>query len=508
MTTEANDPSPPERSRCGRLRPVNADRIDDRGTLEMFDALLAAVGPTFPSARDLILDLRTRFEQARLVVEQSSDVVAIGGDDGQLEWISDSVTTAFGWQPEEVVDRPFLDFIHTDDHDRILEARSKLEQGETATIVVRFRTPTSEYRWISMRVAAVSDRDGRITTRVGGWRDITEQVITSQALVLSRLRLRRVFETMFDPIAMLAPLRDTDDTVTDFLYTDANPAACEYNRVPHEDLVGMRLLDLFPRMRTSGIFERCVEVIETGQPFILDGFRYQNDRLAAERSYDIRIIRVGDEISYTWRDVTSRQDQTIRRLDELVAAPLIDATSRLTEILDTSSAEDRERIIDALRQHESALRHLHDVIDEVRPSTVSRGDLGAKLRALLFSIGARTGVPGEFAVTGGGAVDDSLVEAHLLLVARTALSAMVAKCGATALNVGLHCDDSTIEMQITAAVHSSSPDPTELDDAVGQGRALGAFCAVRTRPHEIDLMWSVRPDAPDAQSPAGATDRR
>ncbi|MFM8268499.1 MAG: PAS domain-containing protein [Ilumatobacteraceae bacterium] len=486
---------------------MNANRIDDdRSALETLDALLAVATTTLPSARGLILELRKRFEKARLIAEYSSDVVALGTPDGRLEWISESVTRTFGWQPADVIDRPFLDFIHVDDHERVLQARSQLAQGETAMVTVRFRTPTSEYRWISMRVAALTDDDGKITTRVGGWRDITDQVITSQSLELSRLRLRRVFETMFDPIAMLAPLRDTDGHVIDFLYTDANPAACDYNKVPYEDLIGMRLLDLFPRMRTSGIFERCVEVIETGEPFVVDGFRYRNDRLNMERSYEMRIVKVGDEISYTWRDVTNRQDQMIRRVDEIVAAPIIDATSRLTEALGTASAAERAHIIDALRQHEFALRRLHTVVDELRPTTVAHTDLGAMLRAVLFGVSARSGVPGELHVDdGGGALDDPLIEAHLLLVARLALNAMVSECRATALHVELRCDDSAIELRITAPVDTSSPDPAGLDDAVAHGRALGAFCAAHTRQHEVELVLRVRPDALAGQSSAGPT---
>lgn len=484
---------------------MNADRIDNRGTLEMLDALLAAITPTIPNAHELILGLRARLEQARLIIDHSSDVVAIGSDDGRLEWISDSVTTTFGWQPGEVIDRPFVDFIHVDDRDRILETRSRLAQGERATVTVRFRTPTNEYRWISMRVAAVSDDHGDKTTRVGGWRDITDQVVTSQALELSQLRLRRVFETMFDPIAMLTPLHDAAGEVIDFLYTDANPPACAFNGFPHEELVGMRLLDVFPKMRTNGIFDRCVEVVRTGEPCSIDGFRYPDRRLHIDRSYDLRIVRVGDELSFTWRDTTDRQDQLIHRINDIVTTPIVDATAQLSDVMSRLSADDRQLLVGVLERHESAIRGLHSVASDLRPTTNADIGLVARLRDLLFGFSAHTGVAGNVVVDGDVAPDDPLLEANLLLFAQLALDTVARECPVAALSVELGGRSSTIEFRLRATLDRRAPDAAAFDEVVDRGRAIGAFCALRTRADEIELVWRARPVAVAAQSSAGPT---
>lgn len=470
--------------------------------LAALDDAAAAGGTEVSVPVVLIGALRDRLEQAATFAAFATDVVVHGNERCEISWISDSVTDSFGWRPSDLIGRSFVSLVHRDDQHIVREVTDNLRVGEVLTYTVRFRTSTGEYRWIGLRVSWSVDADGTTIGWTGGWSDLTEELVSRRELAISRDRLRQVFETMFDPIAMLAPLRDTTGTVIDFIYTDANPAACNYNRVPHEDLVGMRLLDLFPRMRTSGIFDRCVEVIETGTPFIVDGFRYQNDRMGMERTYEMRIVRVGDELSYTWRDVTNRQDQMIRRVDEIVTAPIIDATTQLTAVLGTSSLVDRQRIIAALRQHELALRRLHSVVDEVRPTTVAHTDLGAMLRAMLFGATARSGAAGDLTIANGeGTLDDPLLEAHLLLVARLALDAMASACGATELNVALDCEDSVIELRIAATVASSNPDPVGLDDAVLCGRALGAFCAVTVHPFELGLVWRASLHAMDHGHP-------
>ncbi|HYO19834.1 MAG TPA: PAS domain S-box protein [Dermatophilaceae bacterium] len=73
-----------------------------------------------------------------------------------------------------------------------------------------------------------------------------------------------------------------------------------------QDLIGARLLDLFPGHVEAGLFELYRRVVETGEPLVLDDFLYRQELLQAERRYDIRAVRVGDGLAGTWRDVTDR----------------------------------------------------------------------------------------------------------------------------------------------------------------------------------------------------------
>jgi diguanylate cyclase (GGDEF)-like protein/PAS domain S-box-containing protein len=48
------------------------------------------------------------------------------------------------------------------------------------------------------------------------------------------------------------------------------------------------------------------DAVESGIPLRLDDFAYPHEILADERRYDISAVRVGDALSFTWRDVTER----------------------------------------------------------------------------------------------------------------------------------------------------------------------------------------------------------
>lgn len=118
-----------------------------------------------------------------------------------------------------------------------------------------------------------------------------------------------VFAATIDPIIILGAVRDAAGRIVDFEYLDANPAACAYNGLPRDDLVGRRALDLFPALADTQL-ELNSQVVETGEPLTLDSQTYANEQYGGEaRRYDIRAVKFGDGLLYTWRDVTERHQQ-------------------------------------------------------------------------------------------------------------------------------------------------------------------------------------------------------
>ena len=109
-----------------------------------------------------------------------------------------------------------------------------------------------------------------------------------------------------DPHVMFEAVRDRDGKVIDFIFADANDAAIEYNHSTREKMIGGRLLDILPGHESSGVFATYVHALETGEPMILDDSVYFNEVMNSERHCDVRALKVGDGLSYTWRDVTER----------------------------------------------------------------------------------------------------------------------------------------------------------------------------------------------------------
>jgi len=151
------------------------------------------------------------------------------------------------------------------------------------------------------------DLDGGTVVRCLIVADLTDVISARQEAQAGEALLRATVDSLLDPHVRLEAIRDEAGQIVDFVYVDANPAACEYNGMDYEDLIGTRLLDLQPGNTGYGLLERYRQVVETGEPLVLDDFVYPQElRGGQERRYDVRAARVGDGLSYTWRDVTDR----------------------------------------------------------------------------------------------------------------------------------------------------------------------------------------------------------
>ncbi len=255
------------------------------------------------AARDA---LAHREQEYRLLAENASDVVFRCSQAGLIEWITPSVTARVGWTPEQLVGRQFRDLVHPDDTDRLAAAQAGLKDGIGFEIELRIRIRTDGYHWFSVTMRPAPDDTGNVTHLVGGWRDIQSMVQARAALEIERARLRATLDSLLDPHVMLEAVRDSQGRIIDFLHTDANEAACEYNHLERARLVGRRLLELLPAHTSTGLLDLYRQALESGQPLVLNDFVYPHEILAEERRYDIRAIRVGDALSFTWRDVTDR----------------------------------------------------------------------------------------------------------------------------------------------------------------------------------------------------------
>ena len=156
------------------------------------------------------------------------------------------------------------------------------------------------------------------------------------ATALERDRLHATLDSLLDPHVVLRAVRDDHRHITDFLFVEANEAACRYNRLPRARLLGRSLVDLLPAHARTGLLDMYRRVIETGRPLALDGFLYPHDILGEPRYFDIRAVPLGDELSYTWRDVTARQQNA----DDLAQRA---RTDELTKLLNRREVFDRLR---------------------------------------------------------------------------------------------------------------------------------------------------------------------
>jgi diguanylate cyclase (GGDEF)-like protein/PAS domain S-box-containing protein len=244
----------------------------------------------------------------RMLADNATDVIVQTGPDSAVVWVSPSVTEVLGWRIDEVVGRRLSDLMHPAD----LAAIRGLQQeifaagGTEGRMNARFRTSAGGWRWMSDHGRALLDDEGRLVGGIDSLRDIQAEQDARLAVEQRERELRGVVDTLLDPWVLLEAVRDDAGRIVDLEYVDANDAACAFNHLTREQLLGLRLLDLLPEHGPSGIFDRYVHVIESGQSLLDDDAPFTDQTDGTERRFDNRAVKVGDGISLTWRDVTDR----------------------------------------------------------------------------------------------------------------------------------------------------------------------------------------------------------
>jgi len=126
----------------------------------------------------------TEFDRIRLF-DRSLDLLCVAGLDGYLKQVNPAWTRVLGWTGQELLSRPVADFVHPDDRERTLQARTALANGVPISgLENRYVCKDGSYRWLSWQ----SVFEPGAATVFGVARDITEQRQADyERLILSKL---------------------------------------------------------------------------------------------------------------------------------------------------------------------------------------------------------------------------------------------------------------------------------------------------------------------------------
>lgn len=103
-----------------------------------------------------LTDLQVEYEKFFTV---SLDMLCIAGYDGHFKKVNPAFETALGFTPEEMCDRPFLDFIHPDDIEPTNKEVEKqlLNKQQVLNFENRYRCKDGSYKWLSWKSAPVGN---------------------------------------------------------------------------------------------------------------------------------------------------------------------------------------------------------------------------------------------------------------------------------------------------------------------------------------------------------------
>ncbi len=239
----------------------------------------------------------------------SLDMLCIAGFDGYFKQLNPAWTKVLGWTNEELMSKPYLDFVIPEDRQPTIDAAGGLGEGKTViTFENRYRCKDGSHRWMSWNAYPLMEEKLIFAAA----RDITDQKQAEEI----RSRLSAIVESSEDAIL--------SKTVDGIILTWNHGAERMYGHTA-EEAIGKNISMLSPRNHIAQIPE-LLQKIKAGETVPqFEAIHVRKDGTPIHVSLSMSPIRdasgrvVG--ASTIARDITDRmnaQEQIARQGKELV----------------------------------------------------------------------------------------------------------------------------------------------------------------------------------------------
>jgi PAS domain S-box-containing protein len=88
-------------------------------------------------------------DELTALYEISRDLICVASSDGKFRRVSAGWKAVLGYSPEELVGRPFLDFVHPDDREKTIAAAREMQERTLQKFKNRYRHKNGS--WVTLR---------------------------------------------------------------------------------------------------------------------------------------------------------------------------------------------------------------------------------------------------------------------------------------------------------------------------------------------------------------------
>jgi diguanylate cyclase (GGDEF)-like protein/PAS domain S-box-containing protein len=233
------------------------------------------------------------------------------------QW-SEEIFRILGREPTNEAGPEFLSqILHPDDQDAVITSlQNAVTDGTTHHMQYRILRPDGEIRWLECQAVQKYGDENELQMLRGVIQDITAQKQYEKKLQDSEQH----YQALFDQMPSAAAVFTVVDGGEDFVFQDFNRSAEQTEQLERSQLLGRRVLDVFPSARSSGIFDLFRQVYETGKLTYIPEFYYKDDRNPGSWRENWIYKLSDDEIVSVYRDITERKhiESRLRTLSQAI----------------------------------------------------------------------------------------------------------------------------------------------------------------------------------------------
>jgi len=136
-------------------------------------------------------------DKYRLMVEHANEVILVA-QDGMLRFVNPKATALLGYTEQELTSRPFIEFIHPEDRQMVLQRHMSRLRGEEPPHVYPFRVVARDgtVKWVEINAVGIT-WEGRPAT-LNFLSEITARRQAEEALIQSEQRYRSLVENTME----------------------------------------------------------------------------------------------------------------------------------------------------------------------------------------------------------------------------------------------------------------------------------------------------------------------
>ncbi|MHA2296619.1 MAG: PAS domain S-box protein [Candidatus Hodarchaeales archaeon] len=247
--------------------------------------------------------LKESEEKYRIVVDNAYEGILVA-QDGMIKFFNPETLKIIGYSDDELFSKPFIEFIHPEDRDLVLERhvkRLKNENDRDLPSVYEFRIvhKSGKVKWVEINIILIK-WEGRPAT-LNFLNDITERKKTERALQESESKSRSIIDSL--PMGMHMYKLEPDGNL---IFTGANPAADGILGIDHKQFVGKTIEEAFPSSIGTEIPEKYRLAAAEGKLWKTDQVIYEDDKVAG--AFDVHAFQTSpNNMVASFLEITDRK---------------------------------------------------------------------------------------------------------------------------------------------------------------------------------------------------------